>query len=114
MLGYVPAPELEYGGHLIAIFRQIGPVKGDGPISEMDLESWERRRGVDLKPWQAELLVNMSKMYLGEMHSASSASAISPWPKARNMWKYVCDNRNVKKDKAPDGDRQRRRNPTPG
>lgn len=110
----MPEPDLEYGMHLVLILFQIGPAKAEGPLEERDLESWERRRGIQLAPWQADLVVSMSRAYVGEMHAAKEPSAIAPWPKARNMWKYVCDNRNVKKDKAPDGDRQRRRNPTPG
>lgn len=120
MLGYVPDPPIDGGQHLVQLLFQLGPAKGEMWLTELDLEGWERRRGIELEPWQAELIVEMSQAYLGEMHAARSFSALCPWPKARNAWGHVCAEK-MKNQKAeaakkekPDGSSQRRRNPPPG
>lgn len=91
MLGTVPMPEPPAGMYLIDALFKIGPVQHEAPISWQDLESWERRRGIELAPWQADLLVEMSKAYLGEMYAARECHALPPWPDAVPMWRYVKD-----------------------
>lgn len=121
ILGEVPAPEVKDGQYLIDILFQLGPFRGDLPLSEADLEPWERRREIELLPWQAELIVDMSKAYLGEMHSSREWSALCPWPKGRKMWKYVMDKKHERstaekrdKEKEPHGTGKRHRNPPAG
>lgn len=118
VLGYVPDPEPKAGYNLLTILFRIGPVKTEAPISEHDLVVWEQRRGIELAPWQADLIVDMSRAYLSEMYSAKAMTALAPWHKARNMWKYVCDEKQKRstpvKETPKDGSRQRRRNPAPG
>lgn len=124
ILGYVPAPDVELGQYLIEILFQVGPTKGEMPLCEGDLEPWERRRGIELAPWQADLLVDLSRAYMAESHAARDWGAIPAWPKARNMWKYVCDQKNGAglraslkeniKEQPRDGSGKRRRNPPPG
>lgn len=112
-MGRVPAPPLEDGMYLVDILFKIGPVKHEAPLSEGDIEPWERRRGIQLAPWQAELIVDMSKAYLGEMYNARHISSLCPWPPGRNVWKYVQDELHAKPKKQPvegtprNGSRQR-------
>ena len=118
-LGRVPMPQVDGGLYLIDLLFRIGPIKGEMPLNEGDLEPWERRRGIELAPWQAELIVDMSQAYLKHMHCAKQMSALSPWPKAMKMWQYVMEKKHAKqqaeqKEKEPDGNRKRRRNPPPG
>lgn len=75
--------------HLVQILFKIGPAKSDGPITEFDIEVYERRRGIDLEPWQADAVIAMSKGYLGETHAAQKNDAPPPWPEAVKMWHYV-------------------------
>lgn len=119
VLGSIPTPEVE-GHHLIEILFKVGPAKADAPISEADLEPYERRRGIELAPWQAELLVEMSRAYLSESHAAQKIDAKPPWPEAEKMWQYV---RNaaaergwdkVREKEPSNGSRKRHRNPPPG
>lgn len=112
-------PELEAGMYLIDVLFKIGPIRGEMPLVEADLEPWERRRGVELCPWQADLILDMSKAYMSEMYAAKEISALAPWPKARGIWKYVMDEKHKKseadrKEKEPDGTRKRHRNPPKG
>lgn len=116
VLGKLPTPEVPAGMHLVGILFQLGPIRGELPLCEGDLESWERRRGIELAPWQAELIVSLSQAYMTEMHAAKSPSALCPWTLGRNVWKYVMDKKHEQqpKEQAPDGNRKRRRNPPPG
>lgn len=112
-------PEVEAGMYLIDVLFKVGPIRGEMPLVEADLEPWERRRGVNLSPWQADLVLDMSKAYRREMEDAKDPSSLAPWIKARNMWKYVMDEKHKKtqaerKEKEPDGTRKRHRNPPKG
>lgn len=91
VLGRVPAPAVPEGQYLIDILFAVGPIRNEGPIHEEHLQPWEARRGIELHPWQADLLLEMSRAYLAEMHRAREWNALPPWPPARNMWKYVRD-----------------------
>lgn len=109
-------PEVNDGMYLIDVLFKVGPIRGEMPVTEADLEPWERRRGISLTPWQADVILDMSKAYMGEMHAAKSLSAIAPWPKARQMWKYVMDKKHEQKksepkEKEPHGSHKRHRNP---
>lgn len=89
VMGHVPMPEIGTGKFLVDILFQVGPAKGDGPIEESVLESWERRRGIELKPWQADAILMMSRAYMSETHKASRWNAPPPWPRAAGMWRWV-------------------------
>lgn len=111
-------PELEGFDYIVEILFSLGPTRGELPLSECDFDSWERRRGIDLEPWEAETIVDLSKAYIGEAHAAKDMTALAPWPKARSMWKYVMDKKHeqtkaAQKEKEPDGPRKRHRNPPP-
>lgn len=119
VLGRVPMPEVDAGMFLIDLLFQVGPIKGEMPLTEGDLEPWERRRGIELSPWQAELVVEMSQAYMKHMHAGKEISALSPWPKSMKMWQYVMEQKHAKqqseqKEKEPDGTRKRHRNPPKG
>lgn len=81
------------GAHLVQILFKIGPARAEAPIDEAAIEIYERRRGIELEPWQADALVLMSKAYLGEVHAAQKNDAPPPWPEAVKMWHYVRNTR---------------------
>lgn len=89
-------PDLQAGMYLVDLLFKVGPIRGEMTLVEADLEPWERRRGVTLHPWQADMVLDMSKTYMSQMHAAREVSAMSPWPKARSMWKYVMDEKHKK------------------
>jgi hypothetical protein len=116
-LGYVPMPQLEVGMYLLDVLFRVGPVRNETALTEGDLEPWERRRGIELAPWQADLILDLSKAYFTEMHAARNRNALCPWATGRGMWKYVTEHigdflaaldRPVKEK---NGNRQRHRNP---
>lgn len=117
-------PEIEGGMHYIDYLFKVGPVSSESAISWQELGAWLDRAGPPLEPWECELLIDLSKEYFRSMHDSKPVSAIPPWPRARKMWKYVCDQRNMpilqqaldepleKKDS--NVNRKRRRNPPSG
>lgn len=91
VLGAIEAPKVPEGMYLLDVLFKVGPVRGDGPLYEEHLEPWERRRGIKLEPWQADLLLDLSRAYLTAMHDAREPNALPEWPPAVKMWKYVRD-----------------------
>jgi hypothetical protein len=94
VLERIPSPDVPEGMYLADILFAIGPTRGDGPLYEEHLQPWETRRGIELDPWQADIILELSRAYLSESHAAREYNALSPWPPARNMWKYVRDQLN--------------------
>lgn len=95
-MGYVPQPDIEAGQHLVDALFKIGPAHAEAALNEGDLEPYERRRGIQFEPWQAELIVEMSKAYLHEAHDARKINAEPPFEEAKAMWRWV---RNAKAEK---------------
>lgn len=93
MLGYVPQPNIGSGKYLVDILFQVGPVMGESPLHEGALEPWERRRGIELAPWQAEAVVLMSQAYMTEMHAAKEPAARPPWEPAAPIWRWITGKR---------------------
>lgn len=108
---------------LVAALFDVGPVMADSYVTWQELESWQNVTGVDLDPWEASTIIDLSKTYFRQREEAKSFAALCPWPKGRNIWKYVQDEKQKKdreqestrlkesKEKAPDGPRKRHRNP---
>jgi hypothetical protein len=94
VLGRVPSPPLPECMYLVDILFAVGPTRGDGPLYEEHLQAWETRRGIELDPWQADVILEMSRAYLAESYAAREYNSLPPWPPARNMWKYVRDQLN--------------------
>jgi hypothetical protein len=91
VLERIPSPPPPDAMYLVDILFSVGPTRGDGPLYEEHLQPWEARRGIELDPWQADIILELSRDYLSEMHAAREYNALPPWPPARNMWKYVRD-----------------------
>lgn len=122
VLGRLPAPTLGAGLYLIDILFKIGPVEKEAPISAYTLDSWEKRRDIQLQPWEADLITDLSRAYLAEMYAARTLGAQPAWKPAVAMWRYVRDQidtprlREALNEKVKDanGTRKRHRNPPAG
>lgn len=126
ILGEVPMPGLAACHPLVMALFEIGPVMYDGYITWQELESWKKVTGTDLDPWEASTIVSLSRVFFRQREESKSISSLCPWPKGRNIWKYVQDEKQKKsleeerailkarKEKEPDGTRKRHRNPPPG
>lgn len=49
------------------------------PISWRDIEAWQRCTGVRLPPWQAQILVRLSREYVSFSREAEKPDCPAPW-----------------------------------
>jgi hypothetical protein len=94
VLGEIPQPDIFGGAHLIEYFFDIGPWEGEHHITWKSIESWCNLSGIQLEPWQCRLMVILSKAYIQQSQESRDWTSLSPWVPARNVWKYVCDQKN--------------------
>ena len=67
-----PAP------HLTDWWLEIGPA-GDGGIGWQDMTAWERLTGIELEPWEARTIRQMSIAYCNQRHDARKADCAAPY-----------------------------------
>jgi hypothetical protein len=76
-------PPLEWGDYLIEYLFELGPTMpagmGSGPLTPSEIEAAQRLLGVQFQPWEARLLMRLSREYLGESHKATEQNAPAPW-----------------------------------
>lgn len=72
-----PAP------HLISRLVEIGLTEAAGmgaaPLSWREIDAWCNRTSVDLSPWEARLIRQLSVEYLAESRRAESENCPPPW-----------------------------------
>lgn len=72
-----PAPHLL--GHLIEMGLTEAAGMGSVPLSWREIAAWQENTCVQLEPWEARLIRNLSKAYLAEGHRAESENCPPPW-----------------------------------
>lgn len=97
-------PPVEWGQYLLDYLWEFGPTKKDGPLEPNDLIGWEHLLGVEWEPFESRLLIQLSKTYLSESHSASKREAPCPWPEFEPAWRWA---RNQKAEKSLDREERR-------
>ncbi|MGK5049605.1 hypothetical protein ACQ4WP_27470 [Janthinobacterium sp. GB4P2] len=79
----IEMPPLECGEHLIGYLYEFGPTMaagmGAGPVTFVEMEAWQRARGINLHPWEARLLRRLSCDYLAESHKATKWDCPAPY-----------------------------------
>lgn len=72
-----PAP------HIVARLIEIGITEttgmGPAPLSWREIDAWCRRTRVDLAPWEARVIRQLSLAYIAEGRRAESDSCPAPW-----------------------------------
>lgn len=76
-------PSLEWGQYLVGYLFELGPTMaagmGAGPLMPSELESAQRLLGIEFQPWEARLLLRLSREYLEESHRATEENCAPPW-----------------------------------
>lgn len=79
----VEMPPIEWGGYILNHLFEFGPTMaagmGSGPITPSEVESWQRVIGIEFSPWEARLLLRLSREYLSESHRATQRDCPAPW-----------------------------------
>lgn len=78
-----PLPPLDTCGYLLAILFELGPASSNGmglsPISWEELRAYQWQLGIQLTPWEARTIVQVSKDYISESRRAEKADCPAPW-----------------------------------
>ncbi len=82
-------PPLRSGHYLIEYLFEFGPTNGDKPLGAVDLVAWQELLGIEWAPYEARLLVQLSRAYLGETHRATKRDAAPPWAEFERPWRWV-------------------------
>lgn len=76
-------PPLEWGSYLVDYLFEFGPTMaagmGSAPLSASEIEAAQRLLGIQLHPWEARLLLRLSREYLEESHRATEQNCSPPW-----------------------------------
>ena len=76
-------PPLNEGGYLVNYLFELGPavatMGGQGPITDLDLQAWQRNQGIDLTPWECRTIRTLSKDYCDQAADSTHPHCIAPW-----------------------------------
>lgn len=72
-----PAPHIYQ--QLIEVGPSMAGAMGAAPLTFGEIDAWVRRAGITLPPWQAKMLVRLSRDYVGELHRAEEHGCPPPW-----------------------------------
>jgi hypothetical protein len=83
----IEMPPIECAAHLVTALWEIGPAMstgmGNAPITWGEIESWERKTGTTLAPWEAKILRRLSISYIVELQSAAASNWPAPYGDAK-------------------------------
>lgn len=79
-----PLPPISAGGHLLSILFDVGPVKpmpmsSPVAIDETDLMAWQFNRQTRLRPFEAEAIRELSRVYAGQLIEAQEKGCPPPY-----------------------------------
>ncbi|OFA05192.1 phage tail assembly chaperone [Duganella phyllosphaerae] len=91
-------PPIDAGAHLIQYLFEVGPGQagsmGVVPLSHGELRAWQDNMGLDLEPWETQLLRRLSGEYLGQLEKARDSNCKPPFGglyRAPNLSKKIDD-----------------------
>lgn len=83
-----PMPPLDWGDYLVEYLFEIGPTlptgMGSAPLTPPVIESAQRLFGIEFRPWEARLLLRLSREYLAESLKATEENCPQPWRDPEN------------------------------
>jgi hypothetical protein len=81
-------PPLDWGDYLVEYLFEIGPTlptgMGSAPLTPPVIESAQRLLGIEFQPWEARLLLRLSREYLAESLKATKDGCPPPWVDSEN------------------------------
>lgn len=72
-------PPADAHSDVVAWWIEIGRAEGEGPISWLSLESWQRQIGIELDVWEVRTIRRMSECYLDQQVKARKPDCPAPW-----------------------------------
>lgn len=88
--GYLPdMPPVECGEYLLNYLFEIGPVLHGGmggiPLTNAEIDAWQRNMSIRLSPWESRALHHLSRIYLAEHQAASDPKRSAPWKESEDV-----------------------------
>lgn len=72
--------------HLAGYLFEIGPTlaagMGQGPVTHGEIAAWQQNTGIELQPWEARFVKQLSIEYLNESGRATDPACPPPWEEA--------------------------------
>ena len=75
-----PAPYLI--GYLFEMGPPVAAGMGQGPLTHAEMVAWQQNVGVELHPWEARFIRQLSVEYLNESALATDPERPAPWEEA--------------------------------
>ena len=85
----VEMPPLMGGEYMVSYLFEFGPGGEQGALTGQEIESWGHLLGIEWQPWQARLLLRLSRAYISELQKARARDAPPPWTDVARMWKWL-------------------------
>jgi len=81
--GHIQAALPDADNHIVSAFHMLGVYSSNGmgqvPVSWSDVHGFCQSSTYDLEGWQAETLIDMSRIYCSWIHKGKDANCFSPW-----------------------------------
>lgn len=81
-------PPIEWGEYLLSYLWAVGPSMAGGmgpaPLTCSELQSWQGQMGIQLQPWESQLLRRLSKDYVAESGRATERNCPPPFGDSSN------------------------------
>lgn len=68
--------------YIVGYLFEIGPVLGEGPITQGEIQAWQFNMGITLDAWEVRFLKRLSIEYLDASYAALKPDATAPWADA--------------------------------
>lgn len=80
---WAPLPQVECGGYLLRYLQEVGPVltfgMGATPVTFSEIAAWEGAKGLELQPWESQMLRRLSREYLAQSQRSTAHDCPAPW-----------------------------------
>ncbi len=80
---YVPDMPVCGAEYLVGYLWEVGPTMvggmGEAPLSHGEIAAWQMNSGVELQPWEARFLRNLSREYLGQSQRSEKPDCPAPY-----------------------------------
>lgn len=77
-----PCEALYLVGYLFEVGPTVAAGMGDGPLSHVEIDAFQRNTGIELTAWEARTLRRLSQDYAAQSHKSLARDCPPPWEAA--------------------------------
>lgn len=83
-------PRVDGAEYLVSYWQELGMVTHTGvgavPLSASELAAWQRGVSLELEPWEFRVLLEMSRVYLHQLHESEKPECPPPYGDPVNLY----------------------------